>query len=459
MMLGHNTSVVSLLFFRINREFHNSVIGSIISFRVYNRRIVVLNDVVAVHNLLEKRANIYSDRPKSPMYHDICARGKAIFNISSLDRRHREYRSLLNTGLNARATQEYWPLIQSEVEILLEGFATSPKDYEKHIRRNASGVIMKMAYGYTVTADDHFIKVIEEASRISGYALAPGRWLVDYYPIIRFIPSWFPGTGWKRQGEEWRERLNTLSGVPHAWVKEQMATGHFVESFTSRLLRPNGIDMVDAKQEDIIKWCAGGLYAGAGDTTVSALLSFVMLMALHPSVQTKAQAELDALTPKGQTIHPSALNCLVYIPAVMKEVLRYAPVANLALPHRVIQDDEYLGYRIPKDTTIMANVWAIMHDPQLYPDPYNFQPERFTSSDKVDHQQPDPRVYAFGFGRRTCPGKAFAETSMLLVMAGILSSFDISLPAGKPQPEVQFTPGITSHIKPFDVIIAPRSKH
>lgn len=43
-------------------------------------------------------------------------------------------------------------------------------------------------------------------------------------------------------------------------------SGDFIDSFTSRYLRPNGIDMVDAEQEDIVKWCAGGLYAGAGDT-------------------------------------------------------------------------------------------------------------------------------------------------------------------------------------------------
>ncbi|KAG6917491.1 hypothetical protein DXG01_002355 [Tephrocybe rancida] len=433
------------------------------SFRVYNRRIVVLNDAVAVRDLLEKRANIYSDRPKSPMFHDVCGRGKSIFNVSSLDERHRQYRKLLNTGLGARATQSYWPLIQSEVEILLNGLVTSPKDFEKHIRRqvNAAAVIMKMAYGYTVTADDPFIKVAEESSIISGQATAPGKWLVDYYPIIRFIPSFFPGMSWKRQGEAWRQRLNSLSGVPHAWVKEQMATGEFTESFTSQLLRPEGVDMVNAEQEDIVKWCAGGLYAGAGDTTVSALLSFIMLMTLHPSVQVKAQAELDALIGRGHVIHPSRLNSLVYLPAVMKEVLRYAPVANLALPHRVTQDDEYQGYRVPKDATVMANVWAILHDADIYPEPHTFNPERFTSNEKQTascDKQPDPRTYAFGFGRRTCPGMNFAETTMLLTMAGILSCFDVSLPAGKPYPNIQFTPGITSHIKPFDIVISPRLK-
>lgn len=51
--------------------------------------------------------------------------------------------------------------------------------------RNTAAVIMKIAFGYNVTDNDHFISVAEEAAKISGWALAPGRWLVDYYPIRR----------------------------------------------------------------------------------------------------------------------------------------------------------------------------------------------------------------------------------------------------------------------------------
>lgn len=102
---------------------------------MYNRRIVVLNDVAAVHDLLEKRSNIYSDRPRFPMLHDVCDRRKTVFNVSSLDSRHKKYRKLLKTGLNARVTQEYWPLLQSELEVLLNGFAADPKEFKKHIRR------------------------------------------------------------------------------------------------------------------------------------------------------------------------------------------------------------------------------------------------------------------------------------------------------------------------------------
>ena len=80
-------------------------------------------------------------------------------------------------------------------------------------------------------------------------------------------------------------------------------------------------------------------------------------MAVHPEVQNNLQAEIDTVVGREHLPHPSHVTRLPYLLAVMKEVLRFAPVVNLAFPHRVTRDDEYNGYRIPKDTTILANVW------------------------------------------------------------------------------------------------------
>lgn len=122
-----------------------------------------------------------------------------------------------------------------------------------------------------------------------------------------------------------------------------------------------------------------------------------------------------------------------------------------------------------------------MHDPGLYPDPFNFNPDRFlqatpTTTGSYERTQPstqvDPRQFAYGFGRRVCPGMScqcipkeyaltdhhlllhpgihFAETTLLLNMAAILMRFNIHT-SGAAQPEVEFTTGITSHIKPFPV--------
>ncbi|KAJ7595334.1 cytochrome P450 [Mycena floridula] len=428
---------------------------SVISFKIYNRRVIVLNDVSSIRNLLDKRASIYSDRPKSWMT-ELCARGNTVFNISSLGARHKQYRRLIQTGLRPH---DYSPVIKEQVETLVQGLIASPKDFEAHFRRSTAAVIMKVAYGYTVRENDAFISVAEESAKITNIAMSPGRWLVDYYPIVRFIPSWLPFAKFKRQAEVWRKRLDHLSQVPHDWVKTQMDAGTYSDSFTSRLLRPDGISQVDKEAEDIIKWCAGGLYVGACDTIVSALMSFVLLMALHPAVQSTAQIELDNVFGH-EAPEMSKLGQLRYLPALMKELLRYAPVANFALPHRVIEDDEYHGYHIPKNSTVIANTWAIMHDATLYPSPDEFDPARFLVSQSSATINPDPRAYSFGYGARRCPGIQFAENSLLIHMSSILLRCHIRYPGSIPADfKVEFTSGITSHIKPFEIDISPRNIH
>ncbi|KAF4616877.1 hypothetical protein D9613_008925 [Agrocybe pediades] len=444
------------------RAWSKQYASKIISFRVYNKIYVVLNDTASVGALLQARANIYSDRPFLWMFNVICARGKAIFNISSLDPRHRIYRRLLQQGLGTRATRDAWQTMKSQTDFLLDGFEKDPEKWREHIRRNAAGIIMKLAFGYEVNGlDDPFVKIADETSKISGWVSTPGRWIVERFPFLRHFPSFLPGMQWKRQGLEWRDKLEYLSDIPHRWVKEQMVHGHYDESFTSRLLVGDGSSPANPEYEDIIKWCAAGLYAGAADTIVSAMISFVLLMALHPEIQSKAQSEIERAFPdytwvKDQSSsnsnlpNPDEVRKLEYLDAIFKEVLRYAPVGNLALPHRVTEDDEYRGYSIPKGATVIGNVWALMHDSEVYPDPYTFNPERFIQTLERDNSstgkylpQPDPRQFAFGFGKRVCPGSHFAESTILLTMAAILARFKIKKTSLDECP-VEFTTGITS---------------
>ena len=112
---------------------------------------------------------------------------------------------------------------------------------------------------------------------------------------------------------------------------------------------------MSGEEEDAIKWAAGALYAGAGDTvsskvthcpsasdtcnfaqTVSAIISFIRLMALHPKVQMKAQIEIRAafgdaldITDEQDDFDLSQISRLPYLQAILKEVLRFAPVGNL----------------------------------------------------------------------------------------------------------------------------------
>jgi hypothetical protein len=62
------------------------------------------------------------------------------------------------------------------------------------INSNAGAVILKIAYGWTVTSnDDQLVNFLKEAALVSGQMLQPGRWLVEIFPLLRFVPAWVPG--------------------------------------------------------------------------------------------------------------------------------------------------------------------------------------------------------------------------------------------------------------------------
>lgn len=83
--------------------------------------------------------------------------------------------------------------------------------------------MMKITYGITVKdKDDEYISCAEEALKGLGEAATPGRFLVDIFPIMKWIPSWIPGAGWKRKAEYWAIINTKIINEPFEWVKKQI---------------------------------------------------------------------------------------------------------------------------------------------------------------------------------------------------------------------------------------------
>lgn len=108
-----------------------------------------------------------------------------------------------------------------------------------------------------------------------------------------------------------------------------------------------------------------------------------------------------------------------------------------------MQDDVYDGCLIPRGSLVFANIWAMLRDPEVFPDPERFDPGRYL--EKVDEEtarRRDPRMFVFGFGRRRCPGAHLVESSVWLMLAAMLATLDIEKPRDKNgkeiEPEVKF---------------------
>ncbi|KAH7253445.1 cytochrome P450 [Fusarium solani] len=436
---------------------HKDLYGPISSVTVMGQTLVIINDAQIAFELLEKRSVKHSSRPRQIFAGEMLGWENSL-GLSQYNGRFRTYRKNMSRIIGSKtAAAQYNTLQEAEVGHFLLHVLDNPEDLVNQIRKEAGAVILKIAYGYTAEPfkDDVLVSMAGDAMDKFARAGVPGAFMVDMMPFLRYLPDWVPGTGWKRTARQWEAELHNVTEKPYAFVKHQIAQGKDDNSFLARLLEA-GDSTTEEKFTN--KWSAMSLYTAGADTTVSALACFFLAMSISPDVQRKAQDEIDRVIGKDRLPTLADRPSLPYIDAIVKEVLRWHPVAPMGLPHTSTADDVCEGYFIPKGSMLFANVWHFTHDPEVYDQPMSFKPERFLP-DEGKEIAPDPHTFVFGFGRRICPGRILADNSLYLNIAQSLAVFDITRDDQVAQPEIWFTPGVVSHPEPFKATIMPRSPH
>lgn len=438
--------------------------GDIISLTVLGQTVIVLNSLEDARELFVARATNYSERIRMTMI-ELSGWGDASAIVPPGER-FRAMRRFIVQLLGPEAIKNCIPVLEAEIDAHLRRLIAKPKqDLHKLTSRLTGSIILRLVYGYEVTSDnDMFVQQSEEVLKSFHLISTPG-WVVDVFPMLRHLPSWLPGMGFKRKASKWKElaessRMNTFD-----WTKRQIASGKRLPCFAADLLE----DQDRMKDERTFASVLSDLYAAGSDTTATAVLNFFLFMALHPEVQRHAQQEIDRVT-RGERLPVYAdLNDLPYVLAIVKEVHRWHPVGPMGFPHCAAADDEYKGFLIPKGAILITNVWNIFHNPAKYPNPSAFMPERHLERGAEDQLSAekggvneDPMKIDFGFGLRQCPGRHLAQNTLLLTVAKVLATCSISDAVdenGTPlTPEtVEFLPGMVARLAPFTVSIKPRS--
>ncbi|TFK79161.1 cytochrome P450 [Polyporus arcularius HHB13444] len=220
---------------------------------------------------------------------------------------------------------------------------------------------------------DPLVRVVDIAMQGFAKASEPGAFLVDNFPALRYA-----GGLRRLRGGSW------MYDLPYVFVKGEMEAERARTSFTSSYLEEKR--MPTPADEELVKAAAASLsHSGFGDP--------------HSYAQT-----------------PSSMTAFILA---------------------VTQDDVYRGYLIPKGAVVWANIWSMMHDPAVFPDPHEFRPERI------------------------CPGMFFATNSVFIGIATTLYVFDITKSKDDSGeeivPEVDFQSFI-SHPVLFKCQIAPPSE-
>ncbi|KAG8071135.1 hypothetical protein GUJ93_ZPchr0006g40673 [Zizania palustris] len=155
----------------------------------------------------------------------------------------------------------------------------------------------------------------------------------------------------------------------------------------------------------------------------------------------EVRAEMKDVLGDKETVEEEDAARLPYLQAALKESMRLHPVGPVLIPHLAEEDGaEIAGYAVPKGSTVLFNVSAIMRDPAAWESPDEFLPERFLHREHpVDFRGKDFGFIPFGSGRRLCPGVPLAELVVPFILASLLHGFEWRLPGGMTAQELDIS--------------------
>uniref|UniRef100_A0A8C4NP46 unspecific monooxygenase n=1 Tax=Dicentrarchus labrax TaxID=13489 RepID=A0A8C4NP46_DICLA len=198
------------------------------------------------------------------------------------------------------------------------------------------------------------------------------------------------------------------------------------------------------------------IFIFAGYETSSSSLTFLAYnLATNPAVMKRLQQEIDSTFPNKAPIEYQALMQMEYLDSVINESLRLYPIAP-RLERVAKATVELNGIVIPKDMVVMIPTWPLHRDPDLWPEPEEFKPERFSKENK---ETIDPYTYMpFGAGPRNCIGMRFALVMMKLAIVEVLQRYSFSVCKETEVPFEMDIQGLLMPKRPIKLKLEPRSE-
>ncbi|KIO27631.1 hypothetical protein M407DRAFT_73022 [Tulasnella calospora MUT 4182] len=418
---------------------------------------LVLNSFEAAKELLERRGSIYLDRPRWVMLKELIGLSNYLV-LSPANDFWRKQRSHLKHALSGAAVKsDYSSLLETKARQYLERCVARPENVLLETNRIIGEVIIKLTYGKLEDAQGRdYIQIITRLLDIMILSLQG--YVVDLFPTLQYLPKWLPGMKFKRDAARWEKEIRELEDTVLTLVKANSLSDdpEVQSSYTFKKMQEihsKDRDEHGVQEQTKLNYLYTGGLETVNHSTETTMQSFIYAMILCPSVQKKAQDEIDRVI--GSTRSPTFEDQpdLPFLHAVMLETLRWNPAVSFGVPHVSRKDDVYEGYFIPKGTTVIPNAWGFSRNSKYYTNPSIFDPERHLK----ESPELDPREFVFGFGRRLCPGKELAFQEVWILAASILWAFEIvswRLCASALRAELILD--VVSHPTPFECQFVPR---
>ncbi|XP_072050365.1 cytochrome P450 2U1-like [Amphiura filiformis] len=419
--------------------------GSVFSMNLGGHLVVVLDKHDAVKEAFNNPD--LSDRPGVAIYKDM-GLGEGLIQASGEPWKHQRrfaLTTLRSFGVGKRSFEEN---IAEEAKYLLEevtlleGTSFDPQCYLTNATAN---VLCCVLFGQRFECTDSTFRCLLNSLH-EGMKLAGSSALRVFFPTTKyFLPTIykrlkqclstyleFMDNAIEKHEQEF-DAENDPNDYIDVYLKEiQMAKKLSVESFIDR----HNLAPVIA---DIF---------GAGTDTTSATLSWgILFMMAYPEIQRRVQKELDSVVGRNRLPRLADKTELPFTCATLLEVQRIGSIVPLGLIHYSSNDTTLAGYKIPKGSVVISNLWGVHHDPETWPNPDQFNPERFLDDygDVMDREEVTP----FSIGRRVCIGEHLAKMELFIFFTHLLHKFTFKKPDDAPPLSFEGINGIVYSPQPF----------
>ncbi|KAL4919599.1 cytochrome P450 [Aspergillus aurantiobrunneus] len=436
--------------------------------------LIILSTHQAAHDLLNRRSSRYSDRPRMVMAGELVTKNMHML-LRPYNESYKLHQRMEAPLLTLRAASNYRPLQDIESRQLLfdvlgewDQFGEKGVDFHHHFERAMASTIYCLNYGYRLQTG--YEKELMDGKRVQAEFARTGQvgaYIVDSFPSLNYLPKFL--APWKKEGEE----LYELERQLHVGnLKKGLQNGKW--NFTKHMKdspEANGMPLEELAFDL-------GILADAGlDTSTVALDWFIVAWITSGSRWVaKAQRLLDEVVGRDRLPSFEDRPKLAYIDAIASETLRWRPVVVSGVPHFTKTEDEYMGYHIPANSTVLPNAFAITRDESVFGEDVNdFIPDRWLA----DNEGKEPSIdvcgfnvtalkdlphTGFGFGRRICTGRLIARNQLFIQMARMLWSFDVEAGVVGDEGErhkvndMDCTEGFVTLPKPFRAVMRPRGQ-
>ncbi|KAG2361894.1 hypothetical protein BDR07DRAFT_1376907 [Suillus spraguei] len=420
--------------------------GPVISLNDGKNVLVIIGRHQEAIDLMEKQGAFIADRPRSVAGGEMLGRGMRFVQLR-YGELYRKFRKTSHVHLQVKTAQTYEPIQVAHAREIILDMLHEPKLHQRHIKRYVASVILHVVYGKTTytSLDDPYLLRLQKMVKWIQSAMAPGAYLVDRYPILKYVPGY--GRDLKQAAQE---EYNMLWGQ-FKWVKSQVENNIAPDSVTKDLLLHSDDNNLSDEE---IAYLSGSLVGAGSDTTAVGTTTVLMAAARFPHAQARVHEEMEAVVGSDNPPTFEDWPRLVQVQAFILEALRWRPINPTGFPHRATEDVIWNGICIPAGAIVTGSNWCIGRDPSVYHDPEVFNPQRWIGPDGEIRE--DMKLFTFGYGRRACPGVHIARRSVFIAVAFMFWSFTVAEDPNDPIDDTAFTPGVVSHQMPFSLIFKPR---